>query len=483
MSASSVAFPFKAVFLWTDILIYLLTALVLAFSIYAARKEHFRAPWRQIRRRPLAMSALVVLLCYVSLGLMDSIHFRKPLSPSSAAQNSEPGSDIQYSPEVLSLLDAALSHLREQTERTYSAPLAAHAFTMEVIEIPDGTQRRGFPRLKYGGAHLNNPEAERRTDLMTLFAKQGLLGGLIAFFLGLGFVGLLSRHHQKSFLAMLGMLWRGECETAWRAIFLTAALVIFLAVIILPLSAKYHLFGTDKVGQDVFYLALKGIRTGLVIGTLTTLVMLPFAIFLGISAGYFRGRVDDAIQYLYTTLSSIPGVLLIAAAILILQVYMDKHADAFSSMTERADTRLLFLCLILGMTSWIGLCRLLRGETLKLREMEYVQAATALGVGNGRIITHHILPNVMHIVLISVVLDFSGLVLAEAVLSYVGVGVDPAMISWGNMINSARLEMAREPLVWWSLAAAFIFMFGLVLSANVFSDAARDAFDPRLRGR
>jgi peptide/nickel transport system permease protein len=93
----------------------------------------------------------------------------------------------------------------------------------------------------------------------------------------------------------------------------------------------------------------------------------------------------------------------------------------------------------------------------------------------------HILPNVMHIILITVVLDFSGLVLAEAVLSYVGVGVDPTMDSWGNMINSARLEMAREPIVWWSLASAFVFMFGLVLSANLFADAVRDAFDPRLR--
>ena len=93
----------------------------------------------------------------------------------------------------------------------------------------------------------------------------------------------------------------------------------------------------------------------------------------------------------------------------------------------------------------------------------------------------HLLPNVMHIVLITVVLDFSSLVLAEAVLSYVGVGVDPTMESWGNMINGARLEMAREPMVWWGLTAAFVFMFGLVLAANLFADAVRDAFDPRLR--
>jgi peptide/nickel transport system permease protein len=139
--------------------------------------------------------------------------------------------------------------------------------------------------------------------------------------------------------------------------------------------------------------------------------------------------------------------------------------------------------MILGVSSWTGLCRILRGETLKLREMEYVQASQALGVGHFKILRKHIIPNIMHIVLITVVLDFSGLVLAEAVLAYVGVGVDPAMESWGNMINAARLELAREPIVWWNLAAAFVLMFGLVLSANLFADAVRDAFDPRLRTR
>jgi len=136
--------------------------------------------------------------------------------------------------------------------------------------------------------------------------------------------------------------------------------------------------------------------------------------------------------------------------------------------------------LILGVTSWTGLCRLLRGETLKLRELEYIQAAQAFGVSSARILTRHIVPNVMHIVLIAVVMDFSSLVLAEAVLSYVGVGVDPSTMSFGTLINSARLEMGREPMVWWTLAAAFGFMLVLVLAANLFADAVRDAFDPRL---
>src|SRR4029077_17642738 len=156
--------------------------------------------------------------------------------------------------------------------------------------------------------------------------------------------------------------------------------ILAVAVPLALLSARYHVLGTDKVGQDVFYEVLKSIRTGLVIGTLTTLVMLPFAILLGIMAGYLRGWVDDVIPYLYTPLNSIPGVLLIVAAVLISQAWMDRNPEMFETVSERADVRLLFLCIILGITSWTGLCRLLRGETLKLRELEYVQAAHAFGV-------------------------------------------------------------------------------------------------------
>jgi peptide/nickel transport system permease protein len=147
----------------------------------------------------------------------------------------------------------------------------------------------------------------------------------------------------------------------------------------------------------------------------------------------------------------------------------------------RADRRLLSLCLIMGITSWTGLCRLIRGETLKLRELDYVQAALSFGVNRLKILFRHIVPNLMHIILISFILRFSGLVLAEAVLAYIGIGVDPSMESWGNMINTSRLELAREPIVWWNLCAAFFFMFGLVLPANLFGDALRDALDPRLK--
>jgi peptide/nickel transport system permease protein len=255
--------------------------------------------------------------------------------------------------------------------------------------------------------------------------------------------------------------------------------MISIIFLLYDLGSQYYILGTDKVGEDVLYKSIKSIRTGILIGTLTTIVMLPFAIFLGIFAGYIGGLIDDIIQYIYTTLNSIPSVLLIASAILMLQVYMSNNPLEFENIYERADLRLFFLCMILGLTSWTGLCRLLRGESMKLREVEYVQASQTFGLKKISIIIRHIIPNIMHIVIITVVLDFSALVLAEAVLSYVNIGVDPTTYSWGNMINAARLEMSREPIVWWSLFSAFLFMFVLVLFANLFSDAVREAFDPR----
>ncbi|MHB1141190.1 MAG: ABC transporter permease [Sulfuricaulis sp.] len=464
--------PFDLQFLWTDRLIFLLIGSIVAFVVYTLRHEHLRVPWRQVARRPMAMAALVVLLAYVAVGLMDSIHYKPRLSGGA-------DSETVYSNEVLSLLDAVAKPLRSRMEKTYSAPLAMQAHTMETVEYPDGRRVREYPRLLHGGAHLQDP-AERAGDILSRAGAATLAGFGLWLLLVTGF--LLFRHKRgEPWARTLGRLLRGEGDFPWRTVLVTVGGLIVLAANAAYLSLYYHIFGTDQVGQDVFYKSLKSIRTGLVIGTLTTLVMLPFAALFGIMAGYFRGWVDDVIQYVYTTLSSIPGVLLIAAAILSLQVYIATHPESFTSATERADTRLLFLCLILGVTSWTGLCRLLRGETLKLREVDYIQAARTLGASHLSVMARHILPNVMHIILITVVLDFSGLVLAEAVLSYVGVGVDPTMDSWGNMIVSARLEMAREPLVWWSLAAAFVFMFALVLAANLFSDAVRDAFDPRLR--
>jgi len=458
----------------TDFFIFLLLFVVVVFYFYARKQEHLSSPWRDVKKRPLAMSSAVILFFFITIGLLDSMHFHPKIEINKSNQKI-------YSNEILSVLDVFLSDLRLKNEKTYSAPLASYSFSKELIERDDGTQIRDYPRLKYGGATLENPRSESTDDILKRISVGFLYGILLSIIIISLMVSILSMIWQINYRKAYIDCMKNKSSTHWRSIFITTTVVLITCCIIYNLSQNYHVFGTDKVGQDVLYQTLKSIRTGLVIGTLTTLVMLPFAVVMGLMAGYFRGWIDDVIQYLYTTLNSIPGVLLIAASILLLQVYISNHADDFNSIEQRADLRLLFLCIILGITSWTGLCRLLRAETLKLREVDYVQAARAFGVENFKIMFKHLLPNVMHIVMISIVLDFSGLVLAEAVLSYINIGVDPSMYSWGNMINSARLEMAREPVVWWSLAAAFIFMFILVLAANLFSDAVRDAFDPRLR--
>ncbi len=451
--------PFLIFPLYTDVLLWLLVAVVVAYAWYCSRRPHLAAPWRRVFQSKAAVVSAVIVLCYVIVGLADSLHYRPRLQAAG-------GSTVQgaiYSLEVMSVLDLALSHLRERRERTYSAPLATRLYAKEQMEAGCKTVR-DFPRLRHGGAHLKD-EADLAGDVAARIGLGLLCAAGFAVLIGWG-VRLLKKRRPA---------------VPWQAGGATLLAILALALPVAFLAQHYHVLGTDKVGQDVLYQALKSIRISLIIGTLTTLVLLPVGIALGIMAGYFKGWIDDVIQYVYTTLNSIPGVLLIAAAVLMMQVVIDRNADWFPTAAQRADFRLLILCAILGLTSWTGLARLLRGESLKLSQLEYIQAAHAFGVRDARILSRHILPNVAHIVIIATVMDFSGFVLAEAVLSYVGVGVDPATTSFGTMINGARLEMGREPIVWWSLAAAFVFMFALVLAANLFADAVRDGFDPRVR--
>jgi peptide/nickel transport system permease protein len=463
---------FDIVVLWSDVLIWLLVLAGIGVGVLIAKSPPLLAAWRRVGANRVGMVSATVLLAFILIGLLDSMHYRVQLE-------GKPGQKASYAIEVLSVLDLLASPLRLRNEKTYSEPFATRLYAKETIDVPGKGSVRDFPRLKFGGAHLKGHEDEVAADAgFTAFRA-----GVLAFVGWLAVVGMASaavnRASEPGDSAGWLKIWRGETAFAWNAVLITLGLILLCIVPLFWLAGQYHVFGTDKVGQDVLYQILKSVRTGLIIGLVTTLVMLPMAVLLGIVAGYFRGWVDDLIQYVYTVLNSIPGVLLIAAAVLMMQVVIDTHPEWFSTAAERADLRLLALCFILGITSWTGLCRLLRGETLKLRELEYIQAAQAFGVSSWRIIVRHILPNLMHIVIISLVMDFSGLVLAEAVLSYVGIGVDPTMTSFGTMINNARMELGREPVVWWSLAAAFSAMFILVLAANLFADAVRDAFDPR----
>jgi peptide/nickel transport system permease protein len=440
------------IFLPTDIMIWLFAIGVIGCVYKVRASQPLCNLWGQLLAKPLYNGCAIILLVFSSIALLDSIHFKKPLA------TSERGQPI-YSNEVNSVLDTVISPLGTVVESSYSAPFATHSLNKSYHR--DAQQR-------YVSSYSPLELTQNAPSIWTLTLHFLSMLALIA--LSACIVVGCYYHFRKQ-------TWLGAPAARYALLF--GGLLIALLSYLLVLSHHYHVFGTNKIGEDVLYQTIKSIRTGIIIGTVTTFFSVPLAITLGIAAGYFGKRVDDCIQYIYTTVSAIPSILLISAAILSLQVWLGRHAAWFTSMEESADMRLLLLCAILGLTGWTALCRLLRGETLKIRELDYITAAKTLGVSNRRIIFRHILPNVMHLVLIISVIDFSGLVLAEAVLSYVGVGVAPSTISWGNMINSARLELAREPAIWWSLAAAFTFMFTLVLAANIVADGVRDIFDPR----
>jgi peptide/nickel transport system permease protein len=466
----------KFVFLWTDFVLWLVVAGV-AFYIWRARsRPNVRATWMHVARDAPAMCAAVVLIVMITVALLDSVHFRPRLPPAPGVAADAPA---VFATRTVSILDTLLAHAIESREKTYSKPLAWWSFQKET-QVVDGKEVRANPRLVYGGAHLREPERDWMPDL-TVRSLRGVLLGLAAGGLVVILLAALRGRGRGGLRSSLTEIVRGETELPWRPMAITICATAMLIGWLAAIWPWYHPFGTDRTGNDVLYQALKSIRTAVVIGSLSTIATLPLAIALGILAGYFKGWVDDVIQYFYTVLSSIPPILLVAAFVLLVNVYIDQNVDRFETGVERAEFRLFLLTLILGVTGWATLCRLLRAETLKIAELDYVQAAHAFGVSHWRVMVRHILPNVMHLVLIVAVLDFSALVLYEAVLSYVGVGVDPNSSSFGSMINLARSEMSRDPVVWWNLATAFTFMLTLVLAANLFADAVREAFDPRAR--
>ena len=433
-----------------DVLLLTVFGAAVLYSVRVRRHPLQLQRWRAVFRQPGARLAAFILLPYVLVAVLDCIR-------------------ISASPRPVSVLDIVLTELRTSVETTYSAPFASHALVAETRMTKEGYIRE-YPRLRHGGRHLDTPSPRKSSDISQRLVVGAVAGLILAVAVG----------------TLFGFLPRGALTATIpgrRRTLIALVGVCLVAGILWQLAPVYHVLGTDKVGNDVFYQSLKSVRTALVLGTVSTLVTLPLAIGLGLAAGYFGGWVDDCIQYLYAVVSSVPSVLLIAAGALAMDLWLEGGVAAgmIGSFAASSDFRLLCLCVVLGLTGWTSLCRLVRGEVLKLRASEFTLASRALGTAAGRIILRHLLPNVMPLVLVTTVLDFSALVLAEAVLTYINIGIDPATPSWGNMINAARLELTREPVVWWSLAAAFLGMLGLILPVNLLADIIRDEFDPRSR--
>lgn len=239
--------------------------------------------------------------------------------------------------------------------------------------------------------------------------------------------------------------------------------------------SREHWFGTDVFGRDVYAKTLLGAKVSLTVGFMANIIAVPLGLILGAVAGYFGKWADDVIVWFYSTLASIPGIILLIAL-----KYAFQDQRLFAETRFEIDLSGIHgLYIALGLISWIGTCRLVRAETFKLKNLDYVTAARATGQGHLRILVWHITPNLFHLAIINFSLGFVGAISAEVILSFLGLGVGVGTPSWGTMINAARLDLVVGR--WWEATAACAAMFVIVLALNIFGDRLRDALDPKLR--
>ena len=221
-------------------------------------------------------------------------------------------------------------------------------------------------------------------------------------------------------------------------------------------------FGADRLGRDVLAKAVKGAQISILVGVLAALVATLIGTVLGALAGFFGGKVGDLLEWLYNVFTAIPGILLVFA---------------FAAVAGRGVQSVV---LILGLTGWTGLYRLIRAEFLKHAVRDYVRAAEAVGASAAARIFRHILPNVSHVMLVQLSILVVAFIMAEVILSYLGLGVSVDQVSWGTMLSEAQSELILG--YWWQLVAATTFMADFVTAFSLVTDAMRDALDPKLRG-
>ena len=230
-----------------------------------------------------------------------------------------------------------------------------------------------------------------------------------------------------------------------------------------------HVLGTDGLGEDILSRLLYGARVSLGVALIVVVVEVLVGVPLGLTAGYYGGRTDTALMRLTDVMFAFPDILL---AIMLSAIVRS------GSQALPPQSSFLVLFFALGVVGWPGLARLVRGQALALREKEYIEAARAVGVKDRHIIFRHLLPNLLSPIIVQVTQDIAGVILAEATLSFLGLGVQAPFPSWGRMIEDALVYKETHPLL---LLAPGLMLALTVMAFNFFGDALRDAFDPRLR--
>jgi len=219
--------------------------------------------------------------------------------------------------------------------------------------------------------------------------------------------------------------------------------------------------GTDQLGRSQIVRLLYGGRVSLFIGVFGAIVSLSIGLSIGVSAGYFRGRWDDVVVWLVTTLNSIPTLFLLLIV----------------GFLFRLDP--VSLAILIGTLGWTGITNFARGQTFALREREFVLAARTVGASPRRIMLRHILPNILPLMIVLAAVDVGGIILAESALSYLGFGIQPPVPSWGNMLTAASQFFTKGP---WLVYPPGFMIATTVLCLYLIGDGLRDALDPRLRG-
>ncbi len=311
------------------------------------------------------------------------------------------------------------------------------------------------PRIRVGESLTTKALRRIRSDKLTLFALSVLLVLLVVSFSAPLYEAVTGINHRKPIplgtfypvcIPVLGI--GGECNPA-------------------------NVLGTDELGRDVLTRLMFGGQVSMGIGFFAAIFSLIIGISVGMTAGYNTGTrfgvVDDFINWIITTLSSIPGIylLLIVSAVV-------RSNPAFSNLLSGP----WLLIIILSLIGWTGTARLVRGETLSIREREYIIASRAIGANPIKIMSSHILPNLFSVVAISLAADIGGLILTEAALSFLGLGVSITTPSWGNMLNSAQTYYTKGAHL---VVLPGLVIFITVLCLFVVGDGFRDAFDPTSR--